>query len=174
MNYFKSKTRDNGESFVVLVDDVPDWVLDAVRTAHDEEFPNDWRYATCERIFASLADILCAPGTSGWVEQVGFTADSLVDVYNHDLHAWATPNRWHYIDEAATELCAGDDFAGTIRLGQFVCIEQMVHVIAEAIETAEEDYRAYVDACEAEGLTAHDRHMWEVHGCPDGPIGGAS
>lgn len=32
-------------------------------------------------------------------------------------------------------------------------------------------YVRYVAACEAEGLDAHDLHMWEVHGRPDGPIG---
>lgn len=32
-------------------------------------------------------------------------------------------------------------------------------------------YKQYVQACNRESLNAHDRHMWEVHGFPKGPIG---
>lgn len=35
-------------------------------------------------------------------------------------------------------------------------------------------YDAYVSACEAENLESHDRHMWEMHGQPTGPLGGAA
>lgn len=31
-------------------------------------------------------------------------------------------------------------------------------------------YDDYVAACEAENLEPHTRHMWEIHGCPTGPI----
>lgn len=35
-------------------------------------------------------------------------------------------------------------------------------------------YERYVAACEAENLDAHSEHMWEVHGRPDGPLGGCA
>ena len=32
-------------------------------------------------------------------------------------------------------------------------------------------YARYVEACHAEECEAHTRHLWEMHGCPSGPLG---
>lgn len=41
----------------------------------------------------------------------------------------------------------------------------------EVIEAIDHAYAEYVEACEAEELTAHTVTMWFVHQCIDGPLG---
>lgn len=128
-DYFQRKTRDDGTTFVTLTDDAPEWLDDAVMAAHDGEWPNDWRYETCESIVEMLAGSGADPSDAAWE-----IADSLVDVYNHDLYAWATPDRWCYVDEAIENLGEVRDLSQALMQGQFYCIERMALALADAIE----------------------------------------
>jgi len=53
---FISKQRDNGERFYCLSDSSPDWCRTAVMLAHDNEAPNDSRYALIRDAAVALAD----------------------------------------------------------------------------------------------------------------------
>lgn len=163
---FTTRTRDNGSTFVTLEDNAPEWLRDAVREAHDGEMPNDWRFETCRAIWQGLAETPDVDHSE--------LADSLVDIYTADLLAWMAGDisRTAYVDETTANIGHSDQgLAGDIMAGQCECIRAMVVTIAEALETA---HAAYVDECEVESLEAHDVHMWIVHGCPTGPIGGVS
>ena len=153
-NYFETRTRDNGETFVTRTDDAPDWLADAVRAAHDDEFPNDWRYVTCRAIFEAFED-----GSSDPSE----VADSLVDVYTADLFEWLAGDlgRSAYVDEAMTEglTSPSSSIEERIRLGQYLCIEAMVRVLAEAVDDNAED--------DDEDMPAHVGDPTDCYFCRD-------
>jgi hypothetical protein len=125
--YFQRRTREDGSTYVTLAEDRPEWLYDAVRDAHDGELPNDWRYQICSAIVDALAD-------GAEPEEI---ADSLVDVYTHDLLAWLSDNvgRADNVNEALEEYIADVDngIDRIIAAGQYLCIERMVQVLADAI-----------------------------------------
>jgi hypothetical protein len=132
MTYFQLKSRENGETFYCLADDAPDWVADVVRDCHDGELPNDWRYAIIADLFDQIATL---PLVDEWSDDLVEIVDGLVSIYSHDLHAWATPNRWHYVDDAISN-CLGDGsgISEMLSAGQSDCIQQMASQILAVIE----------------------------------------
>lgn len=132
--HFTRQTRDDGVSYVTLADEHPDWLYDAVHAAHDDELPNDWRYATCRSIAEMIDD-----GTTDAAE----IADALTDVYNANLLAWVSDNlgRMAYVDEALAE-GSYDTLAGALMAGQFRCIEQMAQVLLDAADEDADDAEA--------------------------------
>jgi hypothetical protein len=139
-DYFVTGTRDDGTSFVSLRDDRPDWLQQAVYDAHDDEMPNDWRYAMCERIVSAIDD-----GVTGVDELV----DSLVDTWTADRLAWLSDNigRVSYVDDAIDDglVDCSAGLVAMIGVGQYVTISQMVDVIVSAIDDAEHDPTGDVD-----------------------------
>lgn len=137
-NYFTTKQVKRGEgpveTIVKLRDDAPEWVHDAVREAHDGEWPDDWRYETCAAIFDCVHDEV---GDSHAI------ADSLVDIYTGARFAWLAGNinRQSYVDEAQDEGIAGDraSISERVGMGQYLCIERMAAIILQAIEDNAED-----------------------------------
>jgi hypothetical protein len=129
--YFQRKTRDNGEVFFTFVDDRPDWVYDAVMEAHDGEMPDDWRFDICDSLFEEIDEDTDEDSLSEIV-------DGLVDVYNSDRVRWLAGNlnRASYVDEAVESFGVSDspDVYNMIGMGQYVCIDQMAHIIFTAIK----------------------------------------
>jgi hypothetical protein len=128
-SYFQTLTRDSGTSYVTLTNDAPDWVRDAVMSAHDDEYPNDWRYATCRAIFDELAN---DPELDPYD-----LADQLTDTYNTDLARWISDDagRSQYVDDAAREYGYKMDNGlwGMVRAGQFCAIVAIIETISNAI-----------------------------------------
>ncbi len=134
-SYFERKHRDNGEAYYTLKDDRPDWLHDAVREAHDDEFPNDWRFDQCDSIARAIDD-----GSDDASE----IANSLVDVHTIDLLRWVSGdlNRVGIVDEAVEMFGyeAADGLESTIRFGQFICLERMAQTLIDAVnENTEEE-----------------------------------
>jgi hypothetical protein len=132
-NYFQTQTRPNGETFISMADDCPEWVADVVRDCHDGELPNDWRYETIAALFDAIAEI---EYNGEWSDDLVEIVDSLVDIYSSDLYAWATPNRWGLIADAVDD--AGgyvpeSGLDGMIQTGQNLAIQMMAQMIADAI-----------------------------------------
>jgi hypothetical protein len=155
-SYFQTNTRESGDTFVTLADDVPEWVRDAVMAAHDGEMPNDWRYQTVAAIFEAFIDTPDAVPSE--------VAESLADVYTSDRLAWLAGHleRVNYVDEANEE--AGGPclpLVDQLGAGQFYCILAMADQVYEAIgdhlmcgtcqTTGNRD-----DAIELGGECAHD------------------
>jgi hypothetical protein len=118
-------TRTNGTTFVRSTRAMPDWLYDAVMSAHDGESPDDWRWATCRDILAMVDD-----GETGTM----VIADALTDIYTHDLLTWYADrlDRIAYADEPA-KFHAPDGVVATLRRGQFLAIEQMAKILVDAI-----------------------------------------
>jgi hypothetical protein len=135
--YFQRKTRDSGEAFYAFADDRPNWVYDAVMEAHDGEMPDDWRFDICDSLF----DEIDADTNEDSLSEI---VDGLVDVYNSDRVKWLAGHllRGGYVDEAVESFGVSDspDVYNMIGMGQYVCIEQMAHIIFQAIkDNVEED-----------------------------------
>lgn len=126
--FFERKARDNGEVYYTLTDDAPEWLRDAVYEAHDGEMPNDWRFETCYAILACFEDGSTDPGD---------VADSLTDVYNHDLARWLSDD----VTRGCVELEGFQpdtlDVWTVARAMQYETIYNMVGVLAAAIEANE-------------------------------------
>lgn len=93
-SFFVTRKRDNGETFVALTDDRPEWLLDAVHEAHGSDLPNDWIYRECEAT--------CDAIDEGWLtdeDNVHEFANGRVDIYTRDLYQWAA------------DMCLSDTYA---------------------------------------------------------------
>lgn len=161
--WFVSAVRSNGETFVKLDVGAPEWLADAVREAHGDEFPDDWCYDRLQSIACCICDGADEPGP---------IADQLTDVWNADLCAWLSGNlyRAEFVDEFMENYAgpASDGVFAAIRGGQFLQLDAMASVMLGAVVSAHE---SYVDECEVENLEAHTLPMWLVHGMPAGPLG---
>jgi hypothetical protein len=126
-NYFQTKSRDDGSTFVTKRDDCPEWVADVVQESHDNELPNDWRYETCAAIFDAFAE-----GS----EDVSEIADGLTEFRTGALFQWVAdyPGRADWADEVASDFGMQTTTADLLRQGQFRCIEAMTETIAQAVE----------------------------------------
>lgn len=127
--FFEVKTRDNGERYYCLTDAAPAWMADAVREAHDDEMPNDWRYQMCARIFEAI--------DNGETEPY-LIADSLVMVYTSDLLKWVRENlhRTGLVDDILSGdvgMVAPDSLSGLLMAAQAECIGLMADVILQAV-----------------------------------------
>lgn len=62
--WFVSAVRSNGETFVKLDDGAPEWLSDAVREAHGDEFPDDGCYDRLQSI-AWFMENYAGPASDG-------------------------------------------------------------------------------------------------------------
>lgn len=144
LHYFTQSSRADGTSFIHLTDDRPQWLADAVRDAHDDEAPNDWRYHICRQLVDALTGYY-APDVSE-IEQGDVQvniADAISDAestFTHDVLTWAAGNtgRPGYYDDYLNE--HGLDPFHTpvdgLRVAMFQCVLGMTQTLADAIAAA--------------------------------------
>jgi hypothetical protein len=131
-------TRTNGDVFRLLREDCPmhDDLQEVIRSAHNGELPNDWRYGMTYRLAHAFLDY-SQPSPAVWIlddylDVAGDVAELHVDhAYSRAL-AWLSDNvaRCHFDDpETYASDCSGDD------LGQLAIRRQLeeVHAMAHAI-----------------------------------------
>lgn len=133
---FEGRTRVSGESFRILKDDAPQWMIDVIRTAHDSArmLPDDWRYAFIEEVCDELAE-------ASDVDDIQLEPD----IYTHDLTAWlhSRADRLGYITEALEE---GLDFKDGFKLLAYAQLREKEEVLSSVREALEEHYRQTEDA----------------------------
>ena len=111
--YFITKTRDSGESFICLTDQAPEELQSLVEEAHEGMLPDNYKYQFLLESFQSLED-----------REYNFdhTREAIEsDVYYRDLLTWVSSHvdRPSMCDEAALDLGAVDaDLMYLIALGQ--------------------------------------------------------
>lgn len=133
-NYFTTNTRNDGTSYVTWTPNAPDWIKNAAMQAHAEELPNDWRYATYQRI-CELLDEIDDPSEDDAYE----ISEEIVEIETLKLLEWVSGNlnRISYVDEALHDSC--NDFASALMIGQLTCIEEMARILIDARLTAEHE-----------------------------------
>ena len=131
---FTTSTRDNGDQFYHLIDEAPDDVVDFVRACHDEEFPNDWRYAA---IVGILQGVIERGIEDHDVSQlIADIADAETDVCTSDLLNWysETPSRVSYVDQAIEDgYLYNPSFFDQLQIGQYVALQFMASRIVDAL-----------------------------------------
>lgn len=140
---FETRTREDDTNFVTLKHEHPDWVHDAVMTAHGDFLPEDWRYDKIQDAFGAILD---ASEGADLVEVGDEFADDAVDTYTSDRLHWLASNlnRPAYCDEYLNEF-GKDAFQGTVNLigmGQYMEAREIfayvVSSLADAVEAFED------------------------------------
>jgi len=154
-SFFKRGKRDNGESFVTLTDDRPQWLYDAVHEAHGKDLPNDWIYAECEAACDAIDDGSIDVEARYYQDAISEHTDGRVDIYTRDLYQWSADMchsyTWSYAEEEAKDLGSADvDTEKRIAMIQYCAIQSIVDTIVEAWKEAKEE-SADDDTEESEG-----------------------
>lgn len=132
---FEHKTRESGESFYALRDGSPEWMNDAICSAHDGRFPDDWTYDACHTIACSLKEYSDADAATKVSYEL---ADECVDADHMARYKWLAmhPDNAAFCDEAEQELVGGmGGIADRIGYGQYLAAKRIVGALIYAIET---------------------------------------
>jgi hypothetical protein len=137
MQYFTTKTREDGTTYYVLIDGHPQWLIDAVREAHDDELPNDWRFETCAKIWEALLSAAQIPDPDDYDDAyplIESIARDLVSPFTAEVLKWLAdyPTRTSYVDEALEEYRADSDIDDLLWTAQWYAVQQMVTVLMRA------------------------------------------
>jgi hypothetical protein len=135
-SFFVTGKRDNGEMFVSLKDERPEWLHEAVHAAHGSDLPNDWIYAECRAACDAIDDgslTLAEDSDDGLHEH----ADSRVDIYTRELYQWAADmclsDAYANAESEAADIL-GDESDTIKRLGaiQYCAIRSIAATILDA------------------------------------------
>jgi len=135
--FFETKTRDNGASFVTLKDEAPEWLGEAVRDAHHGDLPNDWIFAQCEAAVDAFDN-----GNVTSDDDVHEHADAQVDVYTKDVFQWAADfclsSTYGEAEEEAADMGTDTkEIVKVLQAIQYCAISRIVRIMLEACENAE-------------------------------------
>jgi hypothetical protein len=140
-SYFDdTKTRDNGEYFVHLKDDAPEWLSDAVRDAHQGTLPNDWIYAEC------LAAVEAFDFGDFDEDYIHEHADGRVDVYTRELYQWAADmcltDTWANAEAEAAEMGLVEETEKRLAVIQYCAIRYIAEAMLNACKDAAKEEAA--------------------------------
>lgn len=84
---FESKTREEGESYIVLKSDRADELQESVYKAHGDRMPSDWIFGTYADMLVRLTEytINSIDDVEEYRHEI---VDNAVDIYTADLTAW--------------------------------------------------------------------------------------
>lgn len=140
--FFETRERDNGEEFVTLKDDAPEWATDIVREAHGGMMPDDTRY----KMIRECADDLTGRDPENWEEETHEIADNLVSVYNGDRLNWIFShlNRAEYVDRARDEglMSSENDLFEQFGIGQYCEYLEILDVLIRRLQERAEELEA--------------------------------
>jgi len=150
--FFETKRRaatrpgEEGDPFVSLTDDRPEWLHDAVREAHGggSDLPNDWIYQECQAA-AELCDDRGAElaAEDGDGDVIHEHADGRVDVYTRDRFQWAADlclsTVYALAEDEAEGMPTGEALSDRIGVIQFYAIQSITRTIVDAWRKACED-----------------------------------
>jgi hypothetical protein len=101
--YFETRKRQDGEEFVTLKDDRPEWVHELARKAHGDMLPDDHRYEMIRYAVNAIAE---APEDSQGLDEIPYSDDGPVSVYTGDQLKWlaSRADRYSYVDQRIEDL----------------------------------------------------------------------
>lgn len=148
---FVSKERDDGERFYCLSDSAPEWCSTAVMLAHDDELPNDSRYALIRDAAIALSDQQCDSAEDAQEALWELSCDLLPSSTAALLQWFADrPSRLSDCDDALEELGSSGSYGSAsdlLELGHRRASEAVLSVlIAEIEENRESMFNPEEDA----------------------------
>jgi hypothetical protein len=135
-------TRTDGTEYRMLREDCPmhDDFQDIIRAAHEDEFPNDWRYGMVYDLCHALLDysqpLACAVTLDDYREWVGDIVELQIDTSTHALLTWLADNvsRCYFDDvDAWVGNADGSDIGDLAQRRQREAITTMAHVILQGL-----------------------------------------
>lgn len=132
LRHFQTRYRADGDPYVCLADDAPDWVHDLVREAHGHMPPDDWRYKAISAALSCLAE---RPGED--LDELRHEyADGMTDTYSADRLRWLASHldRTDYVDEAVEDLGYPGDILGAIGMGQDCEAREVWQSVVDSLE----------------------------------------
>ena len=104
INMFETKTRDNGNKYVILKDKAKEELKNAIHNANGDRLPNDFIYSTFLDLLQTL-DGFTIENPDYLDEIENEVIDSNIDIYTKDLTAWLASdiNNVYYLTEAIQE-----------------------------------------------------------------------
>lgn len=191
LSSLERSSRDDGSKYWSLSSSSPDWVIDAIREAHDGELPNDSRYELIRDCLQALSD----DGVESLEEALDASLDlsrDLVPTHTSELLRWFSdmPRRLGDCDEALNqgrvlELTSYEILSEGFRLAA----EEVISSLADSLEDASDSvfnpdldcdlllsdsHGVYIPKLWAEGISkAEARELgvgwWAVETCQHGP-----
>ena len=135
---FETKTRNDGSEFTALKADSPEWMIDAMRDAHDGKMPNDMSYEMIESVAYSISEALAEADSQDIEDARHERIDGLVSVYHSERFAWLASNitRADYCDMAARDglLAPNATMSDRCAAGMYLEYEHIWNVLFNAIE----------------------------------------
>lgn len=135
---FDHRTRDNGDAFVCLKDDSPEWMTTIIRIAHEDKLPDDTVYTLIERCADAIAD---ADNPSEAISELE------PDSYTHELTAWLNSRVDHvyYLTQALQE-CEPKDGFQALAIAQQLQIHEVGEALIVALTNFADTWNAAEDA----------------------------
>ena len=128
---FESKTRENGESYVVLKRGRTKKLRESVIQAHGDRFPSDWIFGTYADLMQKLTEY-DINSIDDIYEYQGEIVDSVVDVYTADLTAWLADHvgNVNYITDALASGVEMREGFQLLAMAQYMAIDEIYgHII---------------------------------------------
>lgn len=135
---FENKKRDNGDVFIVLggpEDEIRELASSALRSAHSDELPNDWRYEVCSLACDAISEAEEADELSEIINEV---AENVTTVYNSQLFSWYAENstRLSYAEEAREEFGVSEEVLGDLHMGQYLAARETAQIFIDSLASS--------------------------------------
>lgn len=132
---FANETREDGTRYVVLSgpdDEIKEAATAAIREAHDEELPNDWRFEVCSLAADAVAE---ASEEEELSDIAAGVAESVTTVSTSALLSWYAdlPGRMCDAEEALSSGGAEDVTAALLQ-GQWMAAERTALCFLQTLE----------------------------------------
>lgn len=135
---FETRTRANGEVFKCLKDGSPEWIEEAVQSAHGDMMPNDWSYRLISHIASSIDEYASDNDIDELRDLDSEIIDRAIPVYTRDQLDWLSSNleRLGYCDQAREDgLVAEDsDMDARIVAGIYLECSEIFATLLDALE----------------------------------------
>lgn len=132
---FISKTRDNGEDYVILADDASEDLQASIKQAHEDRFPNDWIYGTYADLMQRVTEYDLE--TFEQLEDVRHEiVDGSVHIYTHQLTAWLASdiNNVDYLAQAASDGFVYEDGGWQLLArAQYLAIDEVMSEVMDLL-----------------------------------------
>ena len=132
---FQVKQRATGEDFYSLKDGEPDWMLEAIRSAHGDYMPNDWHYSIAYDLAQEWQST--EPEDADTMrESAAICADNAV-IYYHNVADWLALDfaaRSERMDDVRREY--GTD-ASTFTLAKMAMLDEIMEIAETLISAIE-------------------------------------
>lgn len=131
--WFVTKFFETGEGgpITILDSGAPGALLDAVREAHEDEGPNEWRWETFAALWNEILDQRTHDGELHDSELV----DSVLDIYVEDQAEWirSVPSRADYVREVLEDGWSPDGFWELLTAAQAAAVWRILEHVQGAI-----------------------------------------